>query len=248
MSYPIIFLHGFPFDGSSWDPQLEHFKGKYQTFAPDLRGHGKGPAGPGPWMIAHYADDLKIYMDEMKIEKAFVCGLSMGGYIALHFTASYPERLAGLILCDTRADADSNEAKDKRYATIRKIHQEGTQQFATDFSKNALGETTRTVMPQIQEKVQSMILNNQPQNIAMVLGALASRRDSTPYLEAISCPTMILVGTEDKITPPDVNESLAKKIKGSSFHLIEKAGHLSNLEQPKVFNRYLEDFLKIHNR
>ncbi len=118
---PIIFLHGFPFNSSSWDDQVSYFNKRYQVYAPDLRGHRTGAAPPGPWMIAHFAKDLLDFMDQKRIRRAIICGLSMGGYIALHFAAKYPDRIAGLILCDTRADADGNEAKDKRFETIQKV-------------------------------------------------------------------------------------------------------------------------------
>ncbi|MEQ1722615.1 MAG: alpha/beta hydrolase [Pseudobdellovibrio sp.] len=117
-NYNLVFLHGFPFNSSSWGPQVEYFKNKCNVLAPDLRGHRNGPNEAGAWMIAHFAEDLKQLLVENKIEKAVICGLSMGGYVALHFAQQYPEMVAGLVLCDTQADADSNEVKDKRYITI----------------------------------------------------------------------------------------------------------------------------------
>lgn len=240
----LIFLHGFPFNSSSWDSQVEHFKKTHTVLAPDLRGHRNGPSEDGPWMMAHFAEDLKQLMIDHKMDQAVICGLSMGGYIALHFAKQYPNMVAGLVLCDTQADADSNEAKDKRFATIQKIQKDGLNAFAQDFSKNVLSENTLVQKPEIQKKVISMITENKLQDVVMNVGALASRRDSNPYLADFNFPTLVLVGAEDKVTPVAVSQKLAAGIKNSTLKTIEKAGHLSNLEQPDIFNGYLEDFLQ----
>lgn len=240
----IIFLHGFPFNGSAWKPQVEYFKDRFEVYAPDLRGHGTAAAPSGPWMIAHYVEDLKHFMDEKKVPKAILCGLSMGGYIALQFVAKYPERVAGLILADTRADADSNEVKMKRYETIEKIHREGLSGFAKDFSRAVLSESTLRERPDIQKHVEAMILGNAAGNMAMAVGALVARHDNRSTLSSIRCPTAVFVGTEDKITPPELSELIAGGVEDSVLRLIEKAGHLSNVEQPDVFNHHIDTFLK----
>ena len=222
---------------------MEHFKKTHTVLAPDLRGHRHGPSGPGPWMTGHFAEDLKQLMVEKNMDKAVICGLSMGGYVALHFAQQYPEMVDALVLCDTQADADSNEAKDKRFATIQKIQKDGLTAFAQDFSKNVLAENTLTQNPEIQKKVISMIVENKQQDVVMNLGTLASRRDSNPFLTEFRFPTLIIVGSEDKVTPLTVSQKLAAGIQNSTLKIVEKAGHLSNLEQPLIFNGYLEAFL-----
>lgn len=239
----MIFLHGFPFNSSMWQPQVEFFEKRFPVFTPDLRGHLHGPMGSGPWMISHFVDDIKLLIEQNHLKKVILCGLSMGGYIALHFAHKYPEYLSGLVLCDTQAGADSNEAKEKRYALILRIQKEGTSEFAQEFSRSVLSETTIIQKPDIYKKVNSMITGNAPENIAMVAGALASRWDCTEYLKDISCPTLVLVGAEDRVTPVDLNKKLSQEIKHSSFKIIERAGHLSNLEQPEIFNKHLEEFI-----
>ncbi len=240
----VIFLHGFPFDSSTWKAQADHLKGRYQVWTPDLRGHGGGAAPAGPWMISHFVRDLENFMNEKKIAKAILCGLSMGGYIALQFVAKHPERVEGLVLCDTRADSDSNDAKEKRFDTIEKILKEGTAGFAKDFSKNVLSESTLRNRPEIQREVEAMILSNKPENVVRVLAALASRWDNRAGLSSIKCPTAVFVGADDKITPPELSEIIAGGIEDSEFQIIENAGHLSNLEQPETFNEYLDSFLE----
>lgn len=236
----LIFLHGFPFNGSSWNAQVEHFNA-HTAFAPDLRGHGNAKEEPGPWFMHHYAEDLKKFLDEKKIDKAILCGLSMGGYVALHFAQKYPASVAGLILCDTQAGPDSNEAKDKRFATLQKIQQEGLEKFAQEFSRNVLSESN---LARLQKPVAEMILKNKSTNVAQVLGTLASRKDSTPHLAEIKCPTLVLVGEEDKVTPPALNQKMAEAITGAEFYTIKGAAHLSNLEQPEEFNSRVEAFLQ----
>jgi len=238
----IIFLHGFPLNKSCWDDQVNYFKPSYSTHALDLRGHGKAPTPPGPWMIHHFADDLRNYMDSKKIEKAIICGVSMGGYIALQFTLMYPDRVAGLVLSDTRADADSNEVKDKRYETLKSLHT-NFPDFAEKFSKSVLGETSLRDNPDLQKKIEGIILENKPGCLAYAVGAMASRRDSFPHLSQIRCPSLVLAGTEDRITPPEVNELMSRKIPNSSFFKIDRAAHLPNLEQPQIFNQHLMQFL-----
>ena len=240
----IVFLHGFPFDSSAWKPQVEHLQGRYEVYAPDLRGHGTARAPDGPWMISHYVSDLEKFLDEKKIAKAILCGLSMGGYIALQFVAKHQDRVEGLVLCDTRADADSNDAKEKRYQSIEKIQRSGVQDFARDFSKSVLSETTIRQRPEIQRQVEAMILDNKSENIVRVLAALASRWDNRAMLSAIHCPTAVFVGADDKVTPPELSEVIAGGIEDSELRIIENAGHLSNLEQPEIFNRFLDGFLE----
>lgn len=239
----LVFLHGFPFDSSAWNPQIDYFQNFYFTIAEDLRGLGTGKIGPAPWMIDHYVEDLKVSLDRKDIEKAILCGVSMGGYIALNFYMRYPERVEALILSNTQAAGDSNEAKNKRFATIQKIHLEGLKDFADSFSKNVLCVKTLNTNPHLQKKLEAMILHQKPENLALILGALASRKDLTAELGKIKCPTLVITGSEDKIIPHFVCENLAKSIPQAHFERIDGVGHLPNLESPEKFNRILEQFL-----
>lgn len=227
-----------------WQPQLRYFEDKYNVIAPDLRGHRYGPKSIGPWMIEHFVDDLKRLIDQNNLKQVILCGLSMGGYVALHFAQKYPESLAGLVLCDTQSAGDTNEVKDQRYIFVKRVLKEGLGGFANEFSMSALSDKTKVNQPDIQKRIVEMILENDPVDIARVAGAMASRRDSTPYLKDISCPVLVLVGSEDKVTSPETNLQMSKLIKCSDFKIIENAGHLSNLEQPEVFNNYLDVFIK----
>ncbi|MGZ3694714.1 MAG: alpha/beta fold hydrolase [Bdellovibrionota bacterium] len=239
----LLFLHGFPFNASSWDAQAIHFGKDHQVFAPDLRGHASGPQDNPPWFIHHFVEDMKALLDRKGVDKAVVCGLSMGGYVALHFVQKYPERVKALILCDTQAGADSNEAKDKRYAAEQKIYAAGLPAYAEEFSKNVLSKETLNENLELQKKVIGMITNNNISAVTMILATLASRRDSTPFLAGIEVPTLVIVGDEDTVTPPNLAKLLTDKISGAKLALIPGAGHLSNMEQPEEFNRVVGEFL-----
>ncbi len=246
--HSLVFLHGFPFNSKSWVPQVayveQNFGDTVKTFAPNLRGHRpRLPTENTPWMLQHFVADLERYLDQSHIEKAVLCGLSMGGYVALRFVADHSDRVEGLILADTRADADTNEAKQKRYELIEKLQREGAGGFAKDFSKLVLSETTLAEKPEIRAQIEATILGHDPKDLALVVGALASRPDSSEDLAAIGCPTLVIVGRDDQVTPVKFSEVLAEKIPQAQLQIIERAGHLSNVEQPDAFNKVLGDFL-----
>lgn len=238
----LVFLHGFPFDGSSWDPQRDFFS-DYSLITPDLRGHGAGPRDHAPWFTHHFVEDLRSLLDARAVSRAVICGISMGGYIALHFAQKYPERVKALVLCDTQAGPDSNEAKDKRYATVQKIFAGGIEAFAEDFSRSVLSEETLRVRPEVQRKVAAMIRANTAADAAQVVATLAARRDATPFLAEIRMPTLVVAGEQDKTIPVEKSRELAGAIAGAELRIISGAGHLPNLEQSDAFNRVLAEFL-----
>lgn len=240
----IVFLHGFPFDGSLWAPQVKFIDGAHREYTPDLRGHRDGPAGPGPWFLQDFADDLLARMDRDKIERAILVGHSLGGYVALRFTEQHPDRVEGLVLANTRPDADDNAAKDKRHATVKKIREQGMERFAVDFARAVLAESTIAERPEVQRKVESMIAGNRVESAALVVGALAARRDSTPSLREIRVPTLVLAGERDTIAPPEVMKAMAQAIAGADYQVIPKAAHMASLEQPDDFNRRVGDYLR----
>jgi len=243
MNTPIVFLHGFPLNGTMWQPQIDYFKKLTTVYAPDLRGHGRGPQSPGPWLIDHYVEDLINMFNANGIESATLCGLSMGGYIAMQFVSEYPQRVHSLVLCDTQAKADSNDSKKQRFSTIQKIQKYGLADYAQNFLTTAFSKTTLQNQPQLVKQMEDTIKENNYANIAMVLGALASRRDYRTILPDIKCPTLVIVGSDDIITPPAANEDIARNVSGSIFKVIPDAGHLSSLEQPQIFNQILDTFL-----
>ncbi len=240
---PVVFIHGFPFNSTMWKPQVEALKKTYRTIVYDVRGHGRSDAGDGQYTIELFADDLTTILDERRIGKAVVVGLSMGGYIALRFAERSPERLKGLVLCDTRSDADSNEAKIRRAAQMRAVKEHGTRAFAEEFVKAVLAPETFRDKPDIVKSVEGMIEHNPVAGIAGTLLALASRTDTTQSLPKLNVPVLIAVGEADAATPPGLAFAMHERIPGSEVVVIPHAGHLSTLENPDVFNPALKKFL-----
>ncbi len=234
---PVVFLHAFPMNRNMWRPQLAALGAKYRMAAPDLRGHGATTQRTSSWTISHLADDVVELMDALEMPQAVLCGLSLGGYVALEFAAKYPQRLKGLILADTKAAADGNEAKEKRYQTMRKIEQGGHEAFAIEFSTNG------SALPAAQGLLAGMIRKNKPAEILNGFCALAARKDHLGILAQIQVPTLVLVGEQDKITPPSDAQTIKAGIKGSSLQILAGAGHISNMDAAEAFTTALEDFL-----
>lgn len=227
---PVVFIHGFPFNLEMWKPQLTVLSDKNRTVMYDVRGHGASDVGDGQFTIELFADDLIALLGYLAIGKAVLCGLSMGGYIALRAYEKYPDRISGLILCDTKSEADTNEAKIKRATTIKVIKESGVAPFADDFLKSVLWEKTFDRNPEIVETIKQMICKNSPIGICGTLLALAARTDTTQALKSINVPTCIIVGEFDKLASPSNAQAMHKAIAGSEIHILPDSGHMSNLE------------------
>jgi len=242
-SLPVVLIHGFPFNHEMWDPQIQALQKRFRVIAYDLRGHGKSGAGDGQYTLEFFVDDLVGLLDYLKIERAVLCGLSMGGYIALRTVERNPERVRGLILADTQAKADSNEAKLRRAAAIKSVKANGVKAYAENFVKSVFAPQTLTNNKAVVEKIKRLIEGNSSLGIGGALLALASRTDTTGALPGIKVPTLILVGEHDSSTPPSASQEMHDKIPNSEMHVIPNAAHLSNLENPEEFNKHLSDFL-----
>jgi 3-oxoadipate enol-lactonase len=240
---PVVFVHGFPFDHTMWEPQMRALPNQYRAITYDIRGHGQSDVGDGQFTIELFVDDLIALLDHLVIEKAIVCGLSMGGYIALRTAQRHPDRINALVLCDTKSEADSNEAKVKRAATLKQVKSEGTAVFAEEFVKAVFAPGSFQNQPEAIDSIKRTIRSNSPIGISGAALALAARTDTSDVLATIKVPTLIMVGEHDVLTPPSASESMHKRIAGSEIHLIHAAAHMSNLENAPEFNKYLIDFL-----
>jgi pimeloyl-ACP methyl ester carboxylesterase len=225
-----------------WQNQIDSLKRKYRVIAYDLRGQGRSDTGDGQFTLEFLVDDLIALLDKLKIEKAILCGLSMGGYISLRATERESHRVNGLILCDTKSEADTNEAKLARAATMKLIKTAGVKPLANNFLIGAFSPSSMSNrdLVRIASKI---ICRNKPLGLCGSLLALAGRTDTTGFLPTISVPTLILVGEVDKITPPDFSGRMQSAIKNSEMRLIAKSGHLSNMENSTEFNSCLLEFL-----
>ena len=240
---PIVLIHGFPFALEMWNPQIDFLKENYRVIAYDIRGHGNSDDGDGQYTIEFFVDDLMALLDYLKIPKATLCGLSMGGYIALRAIERNPERVSSLILCDTGPQADSNEVKLRRVANMKAVKANGVEAFAEGFLKAIFKLESFESRPYEVEAIRRMIESNSEIGIRGTLLALACRTDTTDSLDLIRVPTLILVGETDKVCPPKLSELMDSKISGSEIHIIPNAAHMSNLENTNEFNKHLANFL-----
>jgi len=241
---PVIFLHGFPFSHEMWDGQLETVGQEYRAIAYDLRGHGYSDIGDGQYTIEGHVDDLLALMDHLAVWRAVIVGLSMGGYIALRAMERNPERFRAVVLCDTRSEADSNEGKLRRFAAIQAVKSEGSGAFADTFVKMVFSERSLQDHPEAVGMISRIIRRTPPLSIAGTLLALASRTDTTGSLENFSVPCLIMVGEHDVTTPPTASQAMHERIHDSELVIVPAAAHMSNLENPEVFNHHLLAFLR----
>lgn len=240
---PVIFLHGFPFNKSAWDPQFEAIASKYRMISYDLRGFGNSDAGQESFSMDLFADDLIHFMDALQIPTAIVCGLSMGGYIILNAIDRYSDRFKAIILCDTQCIADTPEGKEKRFKTIDSINANGLTEFTEGFLKNIFFAETFNRKPEVVDQIRNIMLSTKVSTVTNTLKALAERSETCSILNKINVPTLILCGKEDKITTPERAQFMHENIKNSELHIIEKAGHLSNMEEDGIFNERVLNFL-----
>ena len=241
---PVVLLHGFPFNRSMWSEQIEVLTSRHHVLAPDLRGHGETTVTTEPATMEEMARDVAALMEKLEIRRAAICGLSMGGYVAMALYRMFPLRARALILADTRAGADTEEAKANREAQAEKALQQGMAGIADAMLPKLLSPKTVARNPAVVARVREMILKTSPEGAAAALRGMAQRRDQTGFLSRVICPALIAVGREDMIAPLPEAQLMHREIGGSRLEVIEDAGHVSNIEQPASFNRALTKFLR----
>ncbi|MBL7856383.1 MAG: alpha/beta hydrolase [Cyclobacteriaceae bacterium] len=240
---PVIFLHGYPFDKTMWRGQLDFLQSSNRLIPCDIRGFGKSIDEESKLSIDLFADDLIHLMDKLSIDKAIVCGLSMGGFIALNAMKRFPDRFEALILCDTQCIADTPEVKAKRYKTIDEIESSGVTIFNEGFIKSVFHSDSITNKKEVVEELRRVVFSNSKHGIVQGLVALAERSETCSTLNEITVPVLIICGREDEVTPLSQSELMHEAIKESILQVIDKAGHVSNLEHPDIFNEHLLEFL-----
>jgi 3-oxoadipate enol-lactonase len=241
---PVVFIHGFPFSHRMWKPQMEALSPSFRAIAYDVRGHGESYVGDGQYTIEGHVDDLFALLDALSIPRSVIVGLSMGGYITLRALERAPERFSGVVLCDTRSEADGNEAKLKRHAGIQLVKSQGSAAFAENFIQALFAPASLQSQNEAVDLIRDIIRHTPPLSIAGTLLALAGRTDTTASLGAIRVPTLILAGEHDIITPPAAAQSMHERIPQSELHIVPGAGHMSNVENPSFFNEKLLKFLR----
>lgn len=241
---PLVFIHAFPLSKAMWQPQVDPLSASYRIITLDLRGHGESDTVLWNWTLEDYAADVIGLLDHLGVSKAVFIGLSMGGYTLLSMYRTYPDRVQAMVLADTRAQADTQEGKAGRRAMAQVAFKEGAAAIANLMIPKLLAPSTIQQRPAMLEQIRQMILATSPAGIVTDLMAMASRPDFTDLLSLVACPTLIIVGEEDQATPVAESRYMADRISGSMLVTISGAGHLSNYEQPEMFNRALHSFLE----
>ena len=248
MQSTLVLLHAFPLCADQWLPQLARTQPGWRIVAPDLRGFrsAESPVAepvPAAMTIDRYAADVLALMDHLEIARAFVGGLSMGGYVAFGMVRQAKARVAGLVLANTRASADSPDARGNRDRMIELARREGPEAIARAMLPKLLGETTWREQPDLAEAVGQMVRANTSEAIAAALAALRDRPDSAPLLPSIDCPTLVIAGEEDALIPRADADAMHKGIKGAQLVMLPRVGHLGSLENPAGFTDALSRFL-----
>ncbi len=238
----VVLLHGYPFNRSLWNEQVEVLKQSYRVITPDLRGFGETDASETASMN-QMADDVAKLMDALQIPSAIIGGLSMGGYVVLSFQKKYPQLVKGLVLADTRAQGDTEDAKKTRAEQANQAKTQGMNGIADGMLPKLLTTETVSKRPELVKRVREMMVKTKPAGAAAALLAMAGREDHTTRLSEISVPTLIMVGSEDSITPVKDSQTMHDQISGSRLVIIPNAAHVSNLEQTSRFNNELLDFV-----
>ncbi len=239
----VILLHAFPLSAEMWSSQIDNLANNgYAALAPNAFGINDSPS-KSDWTFSDYADALNEFMHSLGISRATLVGISMGGYKAFAFWKKYPDKVKSLVLCATRAEADTPDGKKTRYEFIDAVLKHGNEEALARMLPKLLGTTSHQSRPDVVKRVESIIRRQSPQAIAETLKALASREDATSLLPSITVPTLVIAGAEDALMNESVLKVIHDGIKNSQMKLIQGAGHLPNLEQPDIFNFYLLEHL-----
>ena len=235
----LALLHAFPLDHTMWARQVEAFSGTIPVVAPDFPGFGGAADDRFPPTMDGAADAVADAMTRAGIDRAVLCGLSMGGYVTLAFLRRHRGRVLGLVLANTRADADDEAARDRRHALAARLRSEG----------NVLAEAPPPLLSPaapatLVASVKAIIAAQPAEAIARASEAMAARPNSLGDLPTIAVPTLVISAAGDTLISPPITRTAAGAIPGARFEIIPGAGHLSNMEAPEAFNTLLRDHLR----
>jgi 3-oxoadipate enol-lactonase len=240
---PVVLLHGFPLDRTQWDDQVAALAHRFRLVVPDLRGFGESVAPPGPVSMDRFADDVAALLGHLRIRRAVVCGLSMGGYVAFAFARRHRDRVRGLVFCDTKAVEDTPEARKGRAEMADIAAARGLAPIAERMLPRLLAPATLEHRPDIVDRVRGMILRAPVAGVRGALAGMADRPDSTPLLPGLRCPVLFVVGVHDALSPPEEAGAMCARVPDGRLVVIPDAGHMSPVENPDAVNAALEGFL-----
>jgi pimeloyl-ACP methyl ester carboxylesterase len=239
----IVLLHPFPVHHAFWLPVAEELATRYRVLMPDLRGHGESGIGEGPATMEKHAADIAHVMDDADVGRAPLIGVSIGGYALFEFWRRHRGRVAGLGLCNTKAQADGPEARAGRLQAANDVLERGTEPFFESMIAKVMGKTTREMRPDLVEGALRMMSQMSPEDVAQVQRGMAARPDSIETAKTINVPTLLLTGDEDRMTGVNEAELMHQHISGSQVRVIAKAGHYAAWEQPGESAKVLRQFV-----
>lgn len=242
--HPMLFIHGYPLSRKIWEPQFNNLSDFVRLIAPDLRGHGESENIPGPYTMELLAEDLAALLDALEIRtKIVLCGLSMGGYVALAFQRKYGDRIAAMVLTATRAAPDSAEGKAARDQAAESAKKSGIEPIIEGLLPKLLAPESYKDDPALVERLGEIMRATSLEGVLGALEGMKVRPDARPDLEKFEFPTLILHGQEDQIIPIQEAKDMQAALPRGRLQLIPRAGHLLNMEQPALFNAAIRSFL-----
>lgn len=240
----IVLLHPFPSSHEFWNGVVERIESRYRVLMPDLRGLGRSEPGEGAATMAKHAEDLEQLCRECAVGKAVFVGCSIGGYVLFEYWRRHRERVKSLVLCDTKAAADSGDVQAQRLKTADEVMQRGPEFVIESMLPKLLGESTQRNRPDVVAAARATMSHSTKEGIAAVQRGMAERADSTATLANIDVATLVVGSDEDVLSPRADMEKIAKGVRGAELKMIGKAGHLAPFEQPEEFVRLLRQFLE----
>jgi pimeloyl-ACP methyl ester carboxylesterase len=242
---PVLLVHGFPLSRRLWAPQVAELSSRWRVISPDLRGHGASPATGGAYTMAHHAADLIALLERARTGPVAFVGLSMGGYVAFEVLRRRPDLVGALVLASTRAEADTDQGKERRRALASMTGEDGVAAFVEEFLPGLLSETAARERPDLVDLVRQIMVQTSPAGVTGSLLGMAERADSSGLLGSVGVPTLIVAAREDRAIPLEAAEAMHRGIPGASLARLA-GGHLVNLEHPEEFSRELVRFLHEH--
>jgi pimeloyl-ACP methyl ester carboxylesterase len=240
---PVILIHAFPMNQAMWADQVLALTPMCRVITLDLRGFGGSDVPTGPYWMAIMAADVRGLLSKLGIDRAVLIGLSMGGYVAMSFYRNFPDAVRALVLADTRAAADNAEGRERRLKSAERAEQEGTSPIVNDMVPLLLSQSTIETRPDLLEQVRRTAMRNRPEGLAAAQRGMAARPDSSEVLAHATCPSLVIVGKDDRLSTPEETRGWQQRMPNSRLVVIEGAGHLSNIEQPEAFNTAVADFI-----
>jgi 3-oxoadipate enol-lactonase len=240
---PVLLLHPFPVHHEFWKPSTEALSGHYRLILPDLRGHGDSEVGSGPATMEKHARDLARILDDIQIPRVVFVGVSIGGYAFFEFWRRFRERVTAVVLCNTKAQADTADARAGRLRAAEEVMQKGTGPFIESMVPKLLGKSTIDSRPDLVDGALRMMRKMSPEGVAQVQRGMANRPDSVSELKSINVPTLLITGDEDLSTGPPEAELMHQNISGSEIRVVPRAGHYAAWEHPEPVGALLRQFL-----